>query len=78
MHHTVGYSAGALTSSVSDLSIYAFALFNGDLFEYGETLELMLQPLAFQDMGMRVGSCLEEGDVTMPSLTALLNARKYG
>ncbi|TKJ47252.1 hypothetical protein CEE34_04685 [Candidatus Aerophobetes bacterium Ae_b3a] len=50
-HPSVGWSAGAITSTVSDLITYASALFKGDLFISRETLEEMLQPLASQDFG---------------------------
>jgi D-alanyl-D-alanine carboxypeptidase len=55
VHHSIGFSAGALTSSVSDLSVYAAALYGGKLFKKAETIELMLDPIAFQDMGMQIG-----------------------
>ena len=50
-HSSIGWSAGAIISTVSDLISYASALFKGDLFESRETLEEMLQPLASQDFG---------------------------
>ena len=50
-HSSIGWSAGAISSTVSDLISYASALFKGDLFESRETLEEMLQPLASQDFG---------------------------
>ncbi len=50
-HPSTAWSAGAITSTVSDLITYASALFKDDLFESRETLEEMLQPLASQDFG---------------------------
>jgi len=50
-HPSTVWSAGAITSTVSDLITYASALFKDDLFESRETLEEMLQCLASQDFG---------------------------
>ena len=73
VHHSVGFSAGALTSSVEDLSKYAAALFGGELFERPETLDLMLGPLAFQDLGLRIGFGLGMGHVEMRGMTIKLH-----
>ena len=51
-HPSIGWSAGAITSTVSDLIAYVSALFEGDLFiKSRETLDEILQPLASQDFG---------------------------
>jgi D-alanyl-D-alanine carboxypeptidase len=50
-HPSFGWSAGALVSTVSDLTTFTSALFNGDLFKSEETLNQMLEPLVPVDLG---------------------------
>ncbi|MGJ3240726.1 MAG: serine hydrolase domain-containing protein [Anaerolineae bacterium] len=54
LHESVGWSAGGMVSTASDLVIFARALFGGDLFDDPETLVAMTKPVPNSPYGLGV------------------------
>lgn len=52
LHESVGWAAGGLVSTASDLVIFASSLFSGDLFDNAETLVTMTTPAPNSPYGL--------------------------